>query len=76
MLYDMTAKEYRLYVENKAGTVYLQTSEDLKEFLGRQQRLLLDPSMPGHLHMASEIALNPSRYDKVTKKFTNPYNTS
>lgn len=79
MLYDMTAKEYRLYVENKAGTVYLLTSEDLKEFSAAEQTEFVIPdteNAPEYATWASEIALTQAEYDKVTKKFTNPYNTS
>ena len=79
MLYDMTAEEYRLYVENKAGTVYLLTSKDLKEFSAAEQTEFVIPdteNAPEYAAWASEIALTQAEYDKVTKKFTNPYNTS
>ena len=79
MLYDMTAEEYRLYVENKAGTVYLLTSEDLQEFSAAEQTEFAIPdteNAPEYATWASEIALTQAEYDKVTKKFTNPYNTS
>ena len=79
MIYDMTAEEYRLYVENKAGTVYLLTSKDLAEFSGAAQTDFVIPTVenaPGYAAWASEIALTQAEYNKVTDKFTNPYNTS
>src|SRR5699024_1020734 len=77
--YDMTAEEYRLYVENKAGSVYLLTSKDLAEFSGAAQTSFVIPTVenaPEYAAWASEIALTQAEYDKVTNKFTNPYNTS
>ena len=79
MIYDMTAEEYRLYVENKAGSVYLLTSKDLAEFSGAAQTSFVIPTVenaPEYAAWASEIALTQAEYDKVTNKFTNPYNTS
>ena len=79
MIYDMTAEEYRLYVENKAGSVYLLTSKDLAEFSGAAQTSFVIPTVenaPEYATWASEIALTQVEYDKVTNKFTNPYNTS
>ena len=79
MIYDMTAEEYRLYVENKAGSVYLLTSKDLAEFSGAAQTSFVIPTVenaPEYATWASEIALTQAEYDKVTNKFTNPYNTS
>ena len=79
MLYDMTAAEYRLFVENKAGTVYLLTSKDLTTFSDAVRTEFEIPAVenaPEYAAWASETALTQAEYDKVTKKFTNPYNTS
>ena len=79
MIYDMTAQEYRLFVENKAGTVYLLTSKDLETFSAAKQTDFVIPAAenaPEYAVWASETALTQAEYDKVTKKFTNPYNTS
>ena len=79
MIYDMTAQEYRLFVENKAGTVYLLTSEDLKTFSAAEQTDFVIPEVtnaPEYAVWASETALTQAEYDTVTNKFTNPYNTS
>ena len=79
MIYDMTAQEYRLFVENKAGTVYLLTSKDLKTFSAAEQTDFVIPEVtnaPEYAVWASETALTQAEYDKVTNKFTNPYNTS
>ena len=78
MFYDTTAKEYKLYVENKTGTVYLLTSEDLSEFSKAEQADFVIPTVenaPEYATWASEIGLTQAEYDKVTAKFTNPYNT-
>lgn len=79
MIYDMTDKEYRLYAANSAGTVYLLTSEDLKTFSAAEQTDFVIPEVtnaPEYAVWASETALTQAEYDKVTDKFTNPYNTS
>ncbi|HIY31445.1 MAG TPA: family 43 glycosylhydrolase [Candidatus Mediterraneibacter avicola] len=79
MIYDMTAQEYRLFVENKAGTVYLLTSKDLKTFSAAEQTDFVIPEVtnaPEYAVWASETALTQAEYDTVTNKFTNPYNTS
>lgn len=79
MNYDMTAQEYRLFVENKAGKVYLLTSKDLETFSAAKQTDFVIPAAenaPEYAVWASETALTQDEYDKVTKKFTNPYNTS
>ncbi len=78
MFYDTTAKEYKLYVENKTGTVYLLTSKDLSEFSKAEQADFVIPTVenaPEYATWASEIGLTQAEYDKVTAKFTNPYNT-
>ena len=78
MLYDMTDQEYRLYVENNAGTVYLLTSEDLSGFSAPEQTEFVIPTVenaPEYATWASEIGLTQAEYDAVTNKFTNPYNT-
>ena len=79
ILYNMTEGKYKLYVENNAGTVYLLTSEDLTEFSAAERTEYDFPAVenaPEYAAWASEIALTQAEYDKVTKKFTNPYNTS
>ena len=79
MIYDMTDEEYRLYAANSAGTVYLLTSENLKTFSAAEQTDFVIPEVtnaPEYAVWASETALTQAEYDKVTKKFTNPYNTS
>lgn len=79
MIYDMTDEEYRLYVANIAGAVYLMTSDDLKEFSRAEQTDFVIPEVtnaPEYAVWASKTALTQDEYDKVTKKFTNPYNTS
>lgn len=79
MLYDMTAAEYRLFVENKEGTVFLLTSKDLTTFSDAVRTEFEIPAVenaPEYAAWASETALTQAEYDKVTKKFTNPYNTS
>ena len=79
ILYNMTEGKYKLYVENNSGTVYLLTSEDLTEFSAAERTEYEFPAVenaPEYAAWASEIALTQAEYDKVTKKFTNPYNTS
>lgn len=79
MIYDMTDEEYRLYVANSAGAVYLMTSDDLETFSDAVQTEFDIPAVenaPQYAVWASETALTQAEYDKVTKKFTNPYNTS
>lgn len=79
MIYDMTDEEYRLYVANSAGAVYLMTSDDLETFSDAVQTEFEIPAVenaPQYAVWASETALTQAEYDKVTKKFTNPYNTS
>ena len=79
ILYNMTEGKYKLYVENNAGTVYLLTSEDLTGFSAAERTEYDFPAVenaPEYAAWASEIALTQAEYDKVTKKFTNPYNTS
>ncbi len=79
ILYNMTEGKYKLYVENNAGMVYLLTSEDLTEFSAAERTEYDFPAVenaPEYAAWASEIALTQAEYDKVTKKFTNPYNTS
>ncbi len=78
MLYDMTDTEYRLYVENNAGTVFLLTSKDLSDFSAPEQTEFVIPTVenaPEYATWASEIGLTQEEYDAVTAKFTNPYNT-
>ena len=79
ILYNMTEGKYKLYVENNSGTVYLLTSEDLTEFSAAERTEYEFPAVenaPEYAAWASEIALTQAEYDKVTKKFTNLYNTS
>ena len=79
ILYNMTEGKYKLYVENNSGTVYLLTSEDLTEFSAAERTEYEFPAVenaPEYAAWASEIALTQAEYDKVTKKFTNPYNPS
>ena len=78
MYYNISDAEYKLYVENKIGTVYLLTSEDLSKFSAPEQVDFVIPTVenaPEYATWASEIALTQAEYDKVTNKYTNPYNT-
>ncbi len=78
-VYDMTAEEYRLFVENSAGTTYILTSKDLKTFTTADRTTFTFPKVekaPADAVWASETALTKDEYNKVTDKFTNPYNTS
>ena len=78
-VYDMTAEEYILYVQNKSGSVYQLTSKDLKSFDGAAAAEFTFPEVenaPADAIWASETALTQEEYDRVTDKFTNPHNTS
>ena len=76
-LYDMTAEEYRLYVQNKSGSVSMLTSKDLETFSGAETAEFTFQEVegaPADAIWASETALTQKEYDTVTDKFTNPHN--
>lgn len=77
MVYDMTAEEYRLFVESSAGATYVLTSEDLTTFEAAEPTDFVIPTVenaPEYAIWASKTELTQTEYDKVTNKFTNPYN--
>ena len=79
IVYDMTAEEYRIFVQNSSGTCYKLTSKDLKEFTDAERTEFTFPEVegaPDDAIWASETALTQEEYDRVTDKFTNPHNTS
>ena len=78
-VYDLTAEEYLLYVGDKAGTVYQYTSKDLSVFEKIESTNYTFSSLsgvPSDAVWATSIPLTQAEYDKLTAKYSNPYNTS
>lgn len=78
-VYDSSADAYKLFVENAGGTCYTVTTKDFSGALTAERTEFTFPAVenaPSDAIWASETALTQAEYDKVTAKFTNPYNTS
>jgi len=71
-VYDLTAEEYLLYVEDKAGTVYQYTSKDLSVFEKAESTNYTFSSLsgvPSDAVWATSIPLTQAEYDKLTAKY-------
>ena len=77
-VYDLTEEQYLLYAEDQSGVVHTYTSEDLTSFTSTDASgfaFAQVENAPSDAVWASELALTQAEYDKLTAKFTNPYNT-
>ena len=78
-VYDLTEKQYLLYAEDQSGVVHTYTSSDLTDFASTETpagfSFAAVQNAPSDAVWASELALTQAEYDKLTAKFTNPYNT-
>lgn len=76
-VYDLTEQVYKLFVENGAGT-YIVTTKDFETFEQAQEMSydFAELSGPSDAVWESGAALTQSEFDRVVKKFSNPYNTS
>ena len=78
-VYDLTEKQYLLYAEDQSGVVHTYTSSDLRNFVSTDASgftFAQVQNAPSDAVWASELALTQKEYNKLTAKFTNPYNTS
>ncbi|WP_458459853.1 LamG-like jellyroll fold domain-containing protein, partial [Pseudobutyrivibrio sp.] len=77
--YDMTDERYEIYLKTNDGA-YLVTSKDMESF---DKAVLIEgysfeekSLAPKDAVSTSILGLTKSEYEKLTEKFTNPYNTS
>lgn len=78
-VYNMSEGNYKLHVENKAGKCFELTTKDFETFSeaeATEYKFEQPDGAPEDAVWASEVALTQKEAEKVTGKFTNPYNTS
>ena len=79
-VYDLTEKQYLLYAEDQSGVVHTYTSSNLTDFSSTETPAAFAfaavQNAPSDAVWASALDLTQAEYDKLTAKFTNPYNTS
>ena len=78
-VYDLTEAQYLLYAEDQSGAVHTYTSEDLTSFTSADASdfaFTQVQNAPSDAVWASALDLTQAEYDKLTAKFTNPYNTA
>ena len=79
-VYDLTEEQYLLYAEDQSGVIHTYTSSNLTDFSSTETPAAFAfaavQNAPSDAVWASELALTQAEYDKLTAKFTNPYNTS